>query len=159
MQGLSRAQRQLSDALRDLHEEAMLLEELDGFVAGILVCPELILPSDWMPLVWNSEGNPDGVFENFAHANKVMGLVMDHYNDVARALFEEPGDYAPLIAVDLRSGEVLCELWIEGFDTATKLRPAAWLPLLTSDRRTTQGWRGLMNLAELGRTPMRMSEE
>jgi uncharacterized protein len=51
MQGLSRAQRQLSKALLELGEEAMLLEELDGFVAGILVCPELIPPRDWMPLV------------------------------------------------------------------------------------------------------------
>src|SRR5260370_31737595 len=109
MQGLSRAQKQLSNALLELGEEAMLLEELDGFVAGLLVCTELILPRDWMPRVWNSEHNPDRVFQNFAHANKVMGLVMDHYNDVARALFEHPDDYAPLIAVDRRNGEILWE--------------------------------------------------
>ena len=159
MQGLSRAQRQLSKALLELGEEAMLLEELDGFVAGILVCPELIPPRDWVPHVWNSEGNPDPPFQDFAHANKVMGLVMEHYNDVARALFEQPGDYEPLIAVDQRSGEILWELWVEGFDTAAKLRPQAWLPLMTADRRTTEAWRGLMNLAELACTPMRMSEE
>jgi uncharacterized protein len=159
MQGLSRAQKQLSKALLELGEEAMLLEELDGFVAGLLVCPEMIPPSDWLPLIWNSEGGDDPVFDNLAHANKVMGLVKEHYNDVARALFERPDDYEPLIAVDLRNGEVLWELWIEGFNTAAKLRPAAWLPLMVADSRTTQAWRGLMNLAELGCTPMRMSEE
>ena len=56
MEGLSRKEQQLSDALLDLGEDAMVLEELDGFVAGILVCPEMIPPSDWLPLVWNSEG-------------------------------------------------------------------------------------------------------
>jgi uncharacterized protein len=29
----------------------MLLEELDGFIAGLLVCPELIKPSEWLPVV------------------------------------------------------------------------------------------------------------
>ncbi len=81
MQGLSRAQKQLSKALLELNEDAMLLEELDGFVAGLLVCPELIPPSDWLPLIWNREGGDDPVFDNLAHANKVMGLVKEHYND------------------------------------------------------------------------------
>src|SRR5258708_22048016 len=121
MPGLSRHIKQLDEELLDLGEEAMLLEELDGFVAGLLVCPELILPGDWMPLVWNSEGGDDPAFDNLAHANQVMGLVREHYNDVARALFEQPGDYEPLIAVDLRNGEVLWELWIEGFDRAAKI--------------------------------------
>jgi uncharacterized protein len=149
MQGLSRAKKQLASALLDLHEDAMLLEELDGFVAGLLVCPEMIPPSDWLPLIWNREGGDDPVFENLAHANKVMGLVKEHYNDVARALFERPGDYAPLFAIDRRNGDVLWELWIEGFDKAVKLRPAAWLPLVAADSRTAQAWRGLMNLAEV----------
>ena len=35
----------------------MLLEELDGFIAGPLVCPELIMPSEWLPVVWGSEGD------------------------------------------------------------------------------------------------------
>ena len=89
MEGLSRKEQQLSDALLDLGEDAMVLVELDGFVAGILVCPEMIPPSDWLPLVWNSEGGSDPVFEDLAHANKVMGLVMEYYNQVALALFEQ----------------------------------------------------------------------
>jgi uncharacterized protein len=159
MQDLSRTAKQLDNVLRELGEEAMLLDELDGFVTGILVCPELILPSDWMPFVWNSEGNPDDVFRDLAHANKVMGLVMDHYNGVALALFEHPGDYAPLITVDMPSGDVFWPLWMQGFDTAVKLRPDAWLPLMAADTRTTQAWRGLMKLVELGCTPIRVSEE
>ena len=61
MEGLSRKEQQLSDALLDLGEDAMVLEELDGFVAGILVSPEMIPPSDWLPLVWNSEGGSDPI--------------------------------------------------------------------------------------------------
>ena len=37
---------QLENELRALGMEAMLIEELDGFVAGLLVCPEMIPPSE-----------------------------------------------------------------------------------------------------------------
>ena len=158
MQGLSRSKKRLSEALLDLHEDAMLLEELDGFVAGLLVCPEMIPPSVWLPLVWNREGG-EWAFEDLAHANKVMGLVMEHYNDVALALFEAPDTYAPLFAVDQPNGEVLWELWIEGFNMAAKLRPEAWLPLMAADARTAEAWRGLMRLAEVACTDMHVSDE
>jgi uncharacterized protein len=157
MQGLSRTQKQLSKALLDLSEGAMLLEVLDGFIAGLLVCPEMIPPSAWLPLVWN-ERDDDPVFENAAHANKVLGLVMEHYNRVARALNEAPGDYAPIFAVDQRNDDVLWELWIEGFDTAVKLRPEAWLPLRASETRAAEAWRGLMNLAGIARRESSLSK-
>jgi hypothetical protein len=47
--------KQLEQELLALGDDAMLLEELDGFIAGLLVCPELIKPSEWLPLVWGSE--------------------------------------------------------------------------------------------------------
>jgi len=158
MRGLSRTEKQLSNALLDLDEGAMLLEVLDGFVAGVLVCPEMIPPRIWLPLVWNREGGSDPVFKDLAHANELMGLVMEHYNDVARALYEAPGDYAPIFAVDQRNDDVLWELWIEGFDTAMKLHPEAWLPLMSADPRTAEAWRGLMNLAAIARRESSLSK-
>jgi len=159
MEGLSRKEQQLSDALLDLGEDAMVLVELDGFVAGILVSPEMIPPSDWLPLVWNSEGSSDPVFKDLAHANKVMGLVMEYYNQVALALFEQPDSYAPLFPVDTRNDDVIWEVWIEGFDKAAKLRPQAWLPLVAADTRIAEAWRELMKLAELARAELRVSAE
>ncbi len=50
----SRLLRQLQQELLALGEDAMLL---DGFIAGPLVCPELIMPSEWLPVVWGSEGD------------------------------------------------------------------------------------------------------
>ena len=53
----SRARRkQLEDELLALSEDTMLLEELDGFIAGLLVCPDLIKPGEWLPIVWNRDG-------------------------------------------------------------------------------------------------------
>jgi|GEM_PF-4837252 len=36
-------------------EDSMLLCELDGFMAGIAVCPALIMPSEWIPVIWAGE--------------------------------------------------------------------------------------------------------
>lgn len=159
MPGLTRKEKELSQALLELHDEAMLIEELDGFLAGLLVCPKMIPPSVWLPLVWNSEGGEAPAFHDLAHLNKVMGLVMEHYNRIATALFEKPGDYAPLFVTDRRNGDVLWELWIEGFEKAVRLRPQAWQPLLGADLDTVQAWSGLMTLADIARDESRLSEK
>jgi uncharacterized protein len=47
MSDIPRRQKQLEKLLASLDDdEAMLLSELDGFLAGILVCPDLIMPSE-----------------------------------------------------------------------------------------------------------------
>ena len=94
MSGLSRRIKQLDEELLALCEEAMLLEELDGFVAGLLACPELIMPGDWLPLVWHQDSADQSAFEDLDHANRVLGLVMEHYNNVARTLMERPDRYS-----------------------------------------------------------------
>ena len=92
--------KQLEHELLALGDDAMLLEELDGFIAGLLVCPELIKPSEWLPVVWGSEGEDEPAFDSLDHLNRVLGLVMEHYNDVARTLIERPDRYGPRFAVD-----------------------------------------------------------
>ena len=40
--------------------------------------------------VWGSEGEDEPAFDSIDHLNWVLGLVMEHYNDVARTLIERP---------------------------------------------------------------------
>ena len=150
MSGLSRRIKQLDEELLALGEEAMLLEELDGFIAGLLACPELIMPSDWLPVVWHEDStDQQPVFENLDHANRVLGLVMEHYNSVARTLMERPDRYIPLFSVDTRNGDILWELWIEGFEKAVALRPAAWKKLFDADVDTAAAMSGMRLLADI----------
>jgi uncharacterized protein len=152
MSGLSRHIKQLDEELFALGEEAMLLEELDGFIAGLLACPELIMPGDWLPLVWNEDSaDQQPVFEDLDHANRVLGLVMEHYNDIARTLMERPDRYSPLFSIDTRNGDILWELWIEGFEKAVALRPAAWTKLLDADVDTAAAMSGMLLLADIAR--------
>jgi uncharacterized protein len=152
MPGLSRRLRQLEQELLALSEETMLVEELDGFIAGLLVCPDLIKPGEWLPVVWGRDGaDPQPAFDNLDHVNRVLGLIMEHYNGVAHTLMERPDRYSPLFAVDERNGDILWELWIEGFEKVVELRPVAWQSLLDTDADTAMAMRGLMTLVDVAR--------
>jgi len=70
-------------------------------------------------------------------------LVMEHYNGVARTLMERPDRYSPLFSVDTRNGDILWELWIEGFEKAAKLRPDVWQKLSNADADTAAAMRGI----------------
>ena len=98
----------LEQQLANLDDEAMLLSELDGFLAGILVCPDLIMPGEWLPMVWGL-GNKDAapVFENTKKAEQLVGLIMERYNAVVAELQRGGGHYKPLFDVDTRHNDIL----------------------------------------------------
>jgi uncharacterized protein len=112
-------------------DEAMLLTQLDGFLAGIIICPDLILPGEWLPMVWGgSDSHAAPVFESKKQAEQLIALIMQHYNSIAADLQRGPGHYAPLFDIDMRNDEVLWEIWIDGFDTARQLRAGCWATAL-----------------------------
>ena len=39
----------------DAPEDCMQISELDGFLIGIVVGPELVMPSEWIPCIWQDE--------------------------------------------------------------------------------------------------------
>ena len=123
------------DALDDLllnlpDDEGMLLSEFDGFCAGLIVCPEMIKPSEWLPAVWGPSGAPDfGTDMDLQHA---LDLIMGHYNDVVRSLMPPEIDYGPVFDQDMRSGEILWETWVSGFEHAMRLRADAWERIVES---------------------------
>ena len=121
----------LQDVLNALPAErdGMTIAELDGYVAALIVCPEMILPSEWLPGVWGGEHE----FGDVAEAEATTAAVMGHYNRIARELAERPEDYAPVMEIDPRSGETLWEPWIDGFERAMRLRPDAWEEIALSD--------------------------
>lgn len=159
--GLSEKLRQLDEFLLSeaVGDEAMLLSELDGFLAGIVVCPEPIIPSEWLPVVWGEDGP---MFEEEHQAQAILDLVMGHYNDIIRRL--DGGGYAPVYDID-NDDSILWETWIEGFGEALRLRPEAWLAWAESENAELQrAWFVLGRLAGLatspnGVEPMEIDEE
>ena len=116
--------RRLDGALADLPlEEPMLLTELDGFLTGILVGPERIAPGEWMEVVWGTDdGSPP--FDDPVDVQWFADAVIARYDEVRRDL--KRGKPKPIFDVDERNGDVLWELWIDGFTDAMALRPDGW---------------------------------
>ena len=157
----------LDRALMALGDEVMVLGELDGFIAGLLLCPEMIAPSEWLPEVWGRRdedgGNEDGEnehgenedggpeFDSTEHAQSVIGMIMAHYNDVSDTLLRRPRRYGPLLDVSQPSDEVFWEFWIEGFQRAVALRPAAWDPILHAEGVPGKALVTLLSLAAIAR--------
>lgn len=97
----------------------MLLSEFDGFCAGVIVCPEMIAPSEWLPLVWGSGGIPQ--FEAEEELQNALDLIMGHCNDVAQSRVPPEFEYGPVLEHDRRTDETVWEMWVAGFERATRL--------------------------------------
>lgn len=150
--GLSRKLRRLDDFLLSeaVGDDAMLLSELDGFLAGLIVCPDLIMPGEWLPVVWGEDGP---VFESERQAQTIVDLIMGHYNDIIRTL--DQGGYSPVYDMD-NDDSILWETWIEGFVEAVRLRPEAWLAWAQTedeDADLQRAWFVLARLGELATNP------
>ncbi len=117
--------RRLDDALADLPlDEPMLLSELDGFLTGILVSPQSILPGEWMQTVWGSDEGGVAPFEDPLDVQWFADAVLARYNEIVRDLGR--GKLQPIFDIDERNGDVLWEIWIDGFTEAMDLRPDCW---------------------------------
>src|SRR5215207_10091706 len=104
--------------------ECMLLSDLDGFLTGIAIGPDVVMPSEWLPHVW---GGDEPVFDDPAQASAILG----RYNMILREVGE--GAFGPLFW-ETQDGTVIAADWAEGFLHAVALRADAWEPLMRSKR-------------------------
>jgi len=125
----------------------MTLSELDGYVTGILACPDMIAPSEWLPHVWGETG--EARFPDQKTTEETIGAVMAHYNSVAEAMTSSLW-VEPIYEVDPNSDETLWEPWVDGFTRAMGLRPDAWKRLLDqADEETRASMIFMMALQDI----------
>ena len=104
------------------------VSELDGYLAAIVSAPSVIMPSQWMPVLWGGEDHmpewPDlDTYQDF------VTTLMDYNNFVVSSLIEE--DYEPLF-MEGRFEDITITLpndWCNGYLRGINL----WPPLNTVD--------------------------
>ena len=69
-------------------DNGMGLSDLDGFLTGIVVGPELILPSEWLPVIW---GGDEPEFQTETEMRMVLGTIMGRYNEIVACLDSRAG--------------------------------------------------------------------
>lgn len=109
--------------------ESMDLSQLDGFLAGVIASPEPILPSEWMPVVWDGE---EPQFDSEAEGKLVMSAILGRYNAISSALSEEPDTFMPLFW-EAADGSPVVDDWAVGFMRAVSMRAEAWDPVLQDE--------------------------
>ncbi len=108
-------------------EGVLLLSELDGFLTGVAVGPEPIMPAEWLPLVW---GGGEANFRDDLEAQRILGAIMNRHNEILRRV--ETRSLEPIF-LENEAGEVIASDWAEGFVLAVSLRYAAWDRLMSSE--------------------------
>ena len=127
MHGLSDAElRELDDFLADesIESTSMDLSMLDGYLVAIAIGPGLIPPSAWLPWVWDhAEGLNQPGFDRGAQANRVLSLLMRHYNAVVEAFDTDPAGFEPVF---MRGAGYGAAEWSEGFVCGLQFNDRAW---------------------------------
>ena len=85
----------LDDYLMSDHapDESMGLSDLDGFLTGIVVGPELIPPSEWLSVIW---GGDEPKFETEEEMRTILSTIMGRYNEIVACLNFDPNNFEPI---------------------------------------------------------------
>jgi len=113
----------LSDRAPDV---CMGLSDLDGFLTGIAVGPEFIMPSECLPVIW---GGDKPRFADDGEAQTIIGTIAERYNEIIDNFEASPIRFAPVFLED-REGHTIVTDWAAGFLKAVSLRIEEWNPLI-----------------------------
>lgn len=112
-------------------EESMTLSELDGFLTALAVGPEVVPPSEWLPVVWQGEGP---IFDSSAEVERVLGLILALNARIVEDIQKD--ELSPMFNIEVQDdgSELMTpDAWCWGFMHGVMLREDAWKPLLDSE--------------------------
>lgn len=114
-------------------DSTMSLEMLDGFFTALVIGPTLVLPSQYLPMVWGDDGDgPE--WDSPEQAEYVLGLLVKHWNAIA-ARREANAEHRPII--DNFGMAMPGEEWAVGFMSGIDMEEGAWDPLF-DDKQADQ---------------------
>ena len=110
-----------------LEETSMDVSTLEGFLTAIVIGPRPVLPSQWLPWVWDMyEAEASAEFVNEEQANRIMSFIMRHYNSVIRTFMDDPASFEPIF---WRGDQWGAAEWSEGFVLGFQFNDEAWSAL------------------------------
>jgi uncharacterized protein len=104
------------------------LIEMDGYMTAVIIGPELIMPSEWMPDLWPKQFG----FKDAEEAQKITSALMEYYNGIIRHLEGPPENYRPLYLPEDPAQPATVEHaaeWSQGFWNAITRHPG-WRPII-----------------------------
>jgi uncharacterized protein len=117
---------ELDDFLADesIEETSMDASTLEGFLTAISIGPRTVMPSEWLPWVWDMQnGEAEAEFVSAKQANRIMSLIMRQYNAVVQTFMDDPASFEPVFWFGEQWGAAE---WCEGFLLGFQFRDEAW---------------------------------
>ena len=112
-------------------KRAMNLEQLDGFLAALICSPELVPPSEYLPVIWGGDIVLEDQFSAQPILNDFLSLIMRHWNSIIDTL--QSGEvYFPLLLED-ENGITHGNDWANGFLRGMDLRKKHWADLIDDE--------------------------
>ncbi len=134
---------------------------LDGFLTCLLIGPETLMPSLWIPEIWGETKDDEMIWGSMEESERVYGLIMSYYNMIARAIQRDPKNIRPLMfernATETKGWHI--EDWCDGFFTGIQLTYDDWQPLLESEDNKVIIAPLFLFTSEIGRTTLDEDEE
>jgi uncharacterized protein len=117
-------------------KRAMNLERLDGLLAALICGPDIVPPSEYLPVIWGGHMVLEDTFGAQPILQDFLSLIMPHWNVIADTLHS--GDvYLPLLLED-EPGVSRGNDWANGFLRGMELRREDWVALLDDEKHG--GW-------------------
>ena len=112
-------------------DEAMSLEEMDGFFCALICSPDLVPPSEYLPHLWGGE-HVQHSFPSVEEAQEILTLITRHWNTIAATLVQDE-PYSALMG-EYEDGNVTGQEWAIGFLQGMYLREKPWERLLKDEQ-------------------------
>ena len=102
--------------------------ELEGFLTALVVGPNTLSPTLWLPKVW---GGRTPKFKDVAELNRFMALVIALYNEIALTFDQAPQTFRPTFYESKleKRRVVIVDEWCSGFLKGMRLDAQGWKPL------------------------------
>ena len=102
--------------------------ELEGFLTALVVGPNTLSPTLWLPKVW---GGRTPKFKAVAELNRFVALVMALYNEIALTFDQAPQTFRPTFYESKleKRRVVIVDEWCSGFLKGMRLDAQGWKPL------------------------------
>jgi uncharacterized protein len=118
------------------NKHPMNIEQLDGFLAALICGPELVPPSEYLPVIWGDNLVFQDAFKAQSVLQDFLSLVIRHSNVIADTLHS--GEvFLPLLLED-DSGVTHANDWATGFLRGMEFHKEQWAALLGDEEHG--GW-------------------
>lgn len=134
----------------ECEEGIICVSELDGFFTAVISGPDMIVPSEWLPVIWGGhDQSPE--WESEADFQRIFGMLIRLMNSTSDTLMEAPMEFEPCFLEHTVEGKhhTIVDEWCEGYMKAVAMHPERWaeMPMAYEDYlapmlmfTTDEGW-------------------